>query len=192
MTASQDSKPKAKRYQFKAEIQQVLDILVHSVYTSKDIFIRELVSNASDALEKVRFSQVQGREVVQPEAPLEIRIETREEDGRKVFVITDTGVGMTLEEARANLGTIAHSGAQSFLEKLEKVGESPDLSLIGRFGIGFYSVFMAADKVVVTSRSADPDAEPVTWTSQGAESYTVRVADGDVPRGTSVNHPGQP
>jgi len=187
------------RHEFKAEISQLLDILVHSVYTSKDIFVRELVSNATDALEKVRFAQVRGEAVFQDDAPLEISIDSREEGGAKVLTIADTGVGMTADEIRENLGTIAHSGAAAFLEQVRGEGESPvgkegdeaagasdDVSLIGRFGVGFYSVFMAAKKVVVTSRSKALDATAVCWTSDGLGSYTVADVEDDVNRGTRI------
>jgi len=178
----------AQRHPFKAEIQQLLDILVHSVYTSKDVFIRELISNAADALEKVRFQQVSGTQMHSPDAPLEIRIETHNEDDEKRLVITDTGIGMTADEVRTNIGTIAHSGATAFIEQLQQSQkeEKPDLSLIGRFGVGFYSVFMAAKKVVLTSRSAQIDAEPVRWESDGLGSYTLETVDQELPRGTRV------
>lgn len=174
----------AKRYEFKAEVKQLLDILVHSVYTSKDIFVRELVSNAADALEKVRFAKVRGDAVVDADTTEEIRIETRKDDN--ILVIRDTGIGMTGDELRTNLGTIAHSGATAFLEQLQKQKEDADVNLIGRFGIGFYSVFMAADKVVITTRSADEGAVPVVWVSDGLGSYTLEEAEGEVPRGTQI------
>jgi len=173
---------------FQAEIKQLLNILVHSVYTSKDVFIRELISNATDALEKVRFLQVQGKELHGPDIPLEIRIETMEEGERKKLVITDTGVGMTEDEVCTNIGTIAKSGASGFLERLQQ--ESPEgpqeLSLIGRFGIGFYSVFIAADHVELTTRTADTDGQAVCWTSDGGGTYTLQTLDEDQERGTRV------
>lgn len=183
MTADTGSRPET--HEFRAGIKQLLDILVHSVYTAKDVFIRELVSNASDALEKVRFLTVRGEEVVDAEAPLEIRISTDEVDGRKRFIIEDTGIGMTADELKENLGTIAQSGAAAFAEKMAE-GAADGLSLIGRFGIGFYSVFMAAEKVVVTSRAADPGAKPVRWTSDGLGTYTVETLDEEIPRGTRI------
>src|SRR5688572_13640690 len=155
-------------FEFKAEIKQLLDILIHSVYTSKDVFLRELVSNATDALEKVRFLKASGRPVHDPDAPLEIRLETKTEGDRKLLVISDSGVGMTEEEVHANIGTIAHSGATAFLEQLAAEGKEAaqkDVNLIGRFGVGFYSVFMVAERVVLTTRSARPEATAVTWTS---------------------------
>lgn len=176
------------QHEFKAEIRQLLDILIHSVYTSKDVFLRELISNATDALEKVRFAQASGKQVHSPDEPLEIRIETRSGGDDKILLIGDTGIGMTEEEVHANIGTIAHSGATAFLEQLKQAGQDPgqQLSLIGRFGVGFYSVFMAARKVVLTTRSAQPDAKPVRWTSEGLGSYTVETVDGELPRGTRI------
>ena len=197
----------SQSYEFKAEVKQLLDILIRSVYTSKDIFIRELLSNAADALEKVRFLTVQGREVQDPDRALEILIETEEAGDDKILVISDTGIGMSEEEVRENLGTIAHSGASAFLARLKeddeekkrkkkkkkkgKKDEQKDeqkeaLSLIGRFGVGFYSVFMAAEKVTVRSRSAEPGAAPVVWTSDGLGSYTVEPGSDDLPRGTRI------
>lgn len=183
MTADTGSRPET--HEFRAGIKQLLDILVHSVYTAKDVFIRELVSNASDALEKVRFITVRGEDVVDPDLPLEIRITTDETDGKKRFIIEDSGIGMTAEELKENLGTIAQSGAAAFAERMAK-GSEDGVSLIGRFGIGFYSVFMAAEKVVVTSRAADPAAKPVRWTSDGLGTYTVETLDEDFPRGTRI------
>ncbi|MEM7232408.1 MAG: molecular chaperone HtpG [Planctomycetota bacterium] len=191
-------------HEFRAEIQQLLDILVHSVYTSKDIFIRELISNAADALEKVRFSTLRGESVRDEGRELEIRIETRSasekdgdggdgddgeaaEDEENVLVISDSGIGMDAEEVRQNIGTIAHSGATAFVEALkQKNEEQGDLSLIGRFGVGFYSVFMAAEKVVITTASANPDAEAVTWTSNGLGKYTIEPVTREVLRGTQI------
>lgn len=175
-------------HEFKAEIKQLLDILVHSVYTSKDVFIRELISNATDALEKVRFSQVEGQQLHSPDLPLEIRIESKSEGDDKTLVISDTGIGMTEEEVHNNIGTIAHSGATAFLEQLAKGAQDrkASVSLIGRFGVGFYSVFMAADRVVLTTRAAAPDAKPVRWTSDGLGSYSVETLDEELPRGTRI------
>lgn len=186
MSPPKSKTPGATEYAFKAEVSQLLDILVHSVYTSKDIFVRELASNASDALEKVRFAKASGQPVADADAPEEIRITTREGDGRKYLVITDSGIGMTEEELRTNLGTIAHSGASSFLEQLKAQGKSKEVSLIGRFGIGFYAVFMVADKVVLTTRSAQPDAVAMVWTSDGLGTYTIEPATETMSRGTRI------
>jgi molecular chaperone HtpG len=176
-------------YEFKAEIKQLLDILIHSVYTSKDVFLRELVSNATDALEKVRFLKASGQPIHDSDAPLEIRLDTKTDGDQKLLVITDSGVGMTEEEVHANIGTIAHSGATAFLQQLASEGKETaqkDVSLIGRFGVGFYSVFMVAERVVLTTRSAQPQATAVTWTSDGLGSYAVEPAATDTPRGTRI------
>jgi molecular chaperone HtpG len=176
-------------FEFKAEIKQLLDILIHSVYTSKDVFLRELVSNATDALEKVRFLKASGQPLHDPDAPLEIRLETKSEGDRKLLVISDSGVGMTEDEVHANIGTIAHSGATAFLEQLAAEGKEAaqrDVNLIGRFGVGFYSVFMVAERVVLTTRSARPEAAAVTWTSDGLGSYAVEPAPAETPRGTRI------
>jgi molecular chaperone HtpG len=189
MTNAAETRP----FEFKAEIKQLLDILIHSVYTSKDVFLRELVSNATDALEKVRFLKASGQPLHDADAPLEIRLETKTEGegegAKKILVIADSGVGMTEDEVHANIGTIAHSGATAFLEQLAAEGKEAaqkDVNLIGRFGVGFYSVFMVAERVVLTTRSARPDAAAVTWTSDGLGSYAVESAPADTPRGTRI------
>ncbi|MEF2231422.1 MAG: molecular chaperone HtpG, partial [Pseudodesulfovibrio sp.] len=176
---------KKTTHKFKAEVSQLLDILVHSLYTNKEIFLRELVSNASDALEKARFKATsQGAEdAVAPE----IRI-TADKDAGTV-TITDTGVGMTREELMQNIGTIAHSGTAE-LTRMAKDGKENLDALIGRFGVGFYSVYMVADEVTVTTRSMDENAVPVAWTSDGRTDYKLQELDDetakDLPRGTRI------
>ena len=185
--AETDTETKATRtHEFKAEIKQLLDILIHSIYTSKDVFVRELISNAADALEKVRFQQASGVDVCSPDEPLDIRIEAKKDD--RLLVISDAGIGMTEEEVETNIGTIAHSGATAFLEQLKKDSNDKevDVNLIGKFGVGFYSVFMVAEKVVVTSRSANKDTKAIRWTSDGSGSYTIENVVEDVPRGTRI------
>ncbi|WP_461208950.1 molecular chaperone HtpG [Desulfocurvus sp. DL9XJH121] len=173
---------KSKR-QFKAEITQLLDIITNSIYTNREIFLRELVSNASDALDKLRFMTAGGQEVADPEASLEIRISADKDAG--TVVIEDTGVGMTADELVANIGTIAHSGSADFMREAKDSGENPD-TIIGRFGVGFYSVFMVADEVAITTRSARPGEPAMSWVSQGAGSYTMEEAEGEAPRGTRI------
>ncbi|ADU61269.1 MAG: molecular chaperone HtpG [Pseudodesulfovibrio sp.] len=163
---------KKTTHKFKAEVSQLLDILVHSLYTNKEIFLRELVSNASDALEKVRFMTT--AEGGQDDTPLEIRIEA-DKDARTI-TITDTGVGMTRDELMKNIGTIAHSGTAE-LTRMAQEGKAPLDALIGRFGVGFYSVYMVADEVEVTTRSIEPDAAPVAWTSDGKNDYKLQDID---------------
>jgi molecular chaperone HtpG len=129
-------------YHFKAEIKQLLDILVHSLYKEREIFLRELISNASDALTRMQFEMLTNQDVLDPEAELAIHIDIVGEDDDKTLVIKDSGIGMTREELVQNLGTIAQSGAREFLKKAQET-ETSVSEIIGQFGVGFYSVFMA-------------------------------------------------
>ncbi|MGK9367629.1 molecular chaperone HtpG [Melioribacter sp. Ez-97] len=172
----------AKKYKFKAEVKKLLDILVHSLYTSREIFLRELISNASDALDKLRFETTRGSEIINPELPLEIRITINKDD--KSITVSDTGIGMNYDEITKNLGTIAKSGTEEFLKM---VADSKDATnIIGRFGIGFYSVFMVAKEVIVTSRSYRKEDQPVEWRSDGLGQYEVTALEKELPRGTSI------
>jgi len=171
-----------EKHHFQAEIQQLLDIVIHSLYTDKEIFARELLSNAADACEKLRFSQTSGAAIYQSEIPLTISITTDEKEG--TLTIADTGVGMTHGDLVENLGTIAHSGTKAFLKQLAE-NKRPDAKLIGQFGVGFYSAFMVADKVTVLSRSYLPEEQGWRWISQGGGGYELESAEG-LARGTSV------
>jgi molecular chaperone HtpG len=173
------------RYEFKAEIQQLLNILVHSLYTDREIFVRELISNAVDALNRVQFEMLTNRQVLDPDAELAIRVSADEE--AKTITVSDTGVGMTRQEIVENLGTIAQSGAAAFIKRLQATeeGQQPTLEMIGQFGVGFYSAFMVAHEVRVVSRSYLPDAEACEWVSDGSASFAVRPAD-KAERGTDV------
>ncbi len=167
---------------FETEVKQLLNILVHSLYTERDIFLRELISNASDALTQMRFVLQTERDVVDPDVDFEIRLEVDEEGG--ILEISDTGIGMTRDELKTNLGTIAQSGARAFLEAAEE--EDQDLAdVIGKFGVGFYSVFMVAEWVKVSSRSYQPHAEPASWYATGADTFQIGSADRDR-RGTTI------
>ncbi len=170
------SENKPEKHEFQAEVRKVLDIVVHSLYTEKEIFLRELVSNASDALEKLRHTQLKQKNVFEADKPLEISISTDETAG--TITIADTGIGFTREELVQNIGTIAHSGSKAFLEALKQSGEAANESLIGQFGVGFYSVFMVAKDVRVCTHSWKPDAEGLIWASDGSGSYTIEAADG--------------
>jgi len=167
---------------FKAEVKQVLDIVVNSLYTHREIFIRELISNASDALEKMRHEALVLENYADKDAPLEIRIETDRD--RHVFTVTDTGVGMTRDELVNNLGTIARSGTREFLKSVKDRGTLGS-EIIGKFGVGFYSAFMVAKEVRVRTRSFRPNAAGYEWVSDGSGDYTVSKVDG-LPRGTTV------
>jgi molecular chaperone HtpG len=169
-------------YPFKAETRQLLDILIHSLYTEREIFLRELISNASDALTRVDFEILTNREVVDAGAELAIRI--RVDPETNTLTITDTGIGMTAEELVENLGTIAHSGARAFIEAA-KEGSGNLSDIIGQFGVGFYSAFMVAEWIRVTSRSYEPGAQAASWYSTGADTYTVGP-DEKSERGTTV------
>lgn len=171
-------------YTFQAETQQLLDILIHSLYTEKEIFLRELVSNASDALSRMQFIQLTDNDVLDGDAPLEIRLTIDEE--AKTLTVSDTGLGMTADDMVENLGTIAKSGAKNFLAALkDATNKEAAQNIIGQFGVGFYSAFMAADKVRVVSRSYQPDAEAVVWEATGGTEYTIESAERES-RGTDV------
>lgn len=172
----------AENIAFKAEIKQLLNILIHSLYTDREIFLRELVSNASDALNRVHFEMLTNREVLDPDAELKIHIKT--DPDAKMITISDTGVGMTQEELTRNLGTIAHSGVSEFLTAAKDTDKKL-ADLIGQFGVGFYSVFMVAEWVRVTSRSYLPGAEPAYWYASGEDTFTVGAAEKSE-RGTTI------
>ena len=142
--------------EFQAEVKQLLDIVINSLYTDKEIFLRELISNAADALEKYRYESLVNKDVTDQELPLEIVIEQDEKEG--TLTITDTGIGMTKDELVENLGTIAHSGSKSFFQHLGEA-DRKDLNLIGQFGVGFYAAFMVAKRVRVLSKSSRPGTE---------------------------------
>ena len=184
MTKASTSKTSQETKQFQTEIRQLLDILVHSLYSQREIFLRELISNASDALHRVKFEMLTNREVLDPDAELSIRVVSDRENN--TLTISDTGIGMSRDELVENLGTIAHSGAAQFLKALQEQQKSPEaLDQIGQFGVGFYSVFMVAEEVKVTSRSYRPDEQAWTWASSGDDSYTLTPADKS-DRGTTI------
>ena len=170
-----------EKHSFQAEIAQLLDIVIHSLYTDKEIFVRELISNAADATEKLKFEQTAGKEVFEPDAPLAIRITT--DEPAKTITFTDAGIGLTHDELIENLGTIAHSGSRVFLEQIRS--QKGDTSLIGQFGVGFYSAFMVADKVTVYSRSSRPQEQGYRWESDGKSGYEIEPV-ADLPRGTKI------
>lgn len=167
---------------FKAETRQLLNILIHSLYTEREIFLRELISNASDALSRLDFAMLTNRDILQPERPLEIRIRPDKDEG--MLVIEDSGIGMTREELVENLGTIAHSGAKAFVEATQETDQNLS-DIIGQFGVGFYSAFMVAEWIRVTSRSYQPDALAATWYATGEDTYTLEDANREH-RGTEV------
>ncbi len=172
-----------KEHRFEAAVSQVLRLVVNSLYSNKEIFLRELVSNASDALDKLRFESLSKPELL-PEGT-EFRVRIVPDAEAKTLTISDNGMGMTEAELQKNLGTIAHSGTREFLEQLQKAKDKPgDVQLIGQFGVGFYSAFLVADKVEVVSRAAGSD-QAFRWTSEAKDSYTLEPAERDT-QGTDV------
>jgi molecular chaperone HtpG len=160
---------------FQAEVRQLLDIVIHSLYTDREIFIRELVSNASDALEKLKVIQLTENSLFQGERELQIEIATDEQ--ARTLTITDAGIGMNREELVRNLGTIAHSGTKAFLQNLKEKGTQGG-GMIGQFGVGFYSVFMVADRVDCFTRSWRDDESSWKWSSDGREGYEIEEVSG--------------
>ena len=164
-----------QKFEFQAEIKQLLDIVIHSLYTEKEIFVRELVSNASDALEKLRHLQLTEKDIYDDKLDLEINVTT--DDKAKTITIQDFGVGMTHDELVENLGTIAHSGSKAFLKALGE-GAAKNANLIGQFGVGFYSAFMVAKTVKVFAHSWKKDEPGHAWASDGSGSYEIEESDG--------------
>jgi molecular chaperone HtpG len=169
----------SETHKFQAEVSQLLKLVINSLYSNKEIFLRELISNASDAIDRLRFRSIREPELTADGTPFEIRLIPDREAG--TLTIEDTGVGMTHDELIKNLGTIAHSGTRAFLERLQS-GDKP--SLIGQFGVGFYSAYLVADRVDVISRAAG-ETQAYRWSSDAQESFSVEEAQ-RVERGTSV------
>ena len=176
------TKDESQSFHFKAETKQLLNILIHSLYKDREVFLRELLSNASDALNRLRFEMVTNQDVLDPAVELAIHLKVDKE--ARMLTIQDTGIGMTKEEIIENLGTIAQSGARKFLEATKE--KSTDLTqVIGQFGVGFYSVFMVAEWVRVTSRSYKPNEKAVSWHATGEDDYQVSPGEMNE-RGTKV------
>src|SRR5688500_181634 len=178
--------PAAQRLEFKTELKQLLDLIIHSLYTKREIFLRELISNAADAVDKLRFEALTRPEVLAGgDSDFKIRLTPDKDAG--TLTVSDNGIGMTRDQIVQDLGTIARSGTKAFIENLKnnpEVKQRPEL--IGQFGVGFYSAFMVADRVTVISRAAGagPD-EAVRWESDGQGEFTVAPAHKDA-RGTDV------
>lgn len=177
----------AEKREFQAETRQLLDIVTNSIYTDKEVFIRELISNASDALEKVRHLQAVGESIVDPELQPKIQIST--DESKNTLTISDSGVGMTKEEMIQNLGTIARSGSKAFLEQLgnDETTTNAATGIIGKFGVGFYSAFMVGSKIDVYSRSALSSDQPThVWRSDGTGSYEIATSTDHEERGSKI------
>ena len=173
----------SEKRQFKTEVQKLLDLVIHSLYSNKEIFLRELISNASDAIDRARFEALKDEGVLENDAEWKIKI-TVDKDA-KTLTITDNGIGMSAEEGEANIGTIASSGTKRFLEQLQSNKENLPPELIGQFGVGFYAAFMVADEVTVITRRAGDAASASKWQSKGDGFYTIEPCTRDK-RGTDV------
>jgi molecular chaperone HtpG len=178
-----DNATGAERLEFKTELTRLLDLIIHSLYTKKEIFLRELISNAADAIDKLRFEGLTNVELLEGDGNFSIRIIPDEKAG--TLTVRDNGIGMSRAAAVENLGTIARSGTKEFLERLQAANAKDRPELIGQFGVGFYASFMAADRVTVLSRAAGPGAEGMKWESDGQGQFTVEAAE-KAERGTDV------
>ncbi len=174
--------PAVETHAFQADVQQVLQLVIHSLYSNKDIFLRELVSNASDACEKLRFEAIAAPELLDDGGELAIDIAT--DADTRTLTLHDNGIGMSHDELVQNLGTVAHSGTRRFLDSIA-AGQKVDAQLIGQFGVGFYSAFIVADSIAVTSRRAGQD-DAWIWRSTGDGQFSIEPAPADTPRGTTL------
>ncbi len=183
MTQADTTTPSSETLGFQAEVKQLLHLMIHSLYSNKEIFLRELVSNASDACDKLRFEAIDKPDLMQGDTDLRIRVES--DADQRTITISDNGIGLSRDEAIANLGTIARSGTKEFFAKLTG-DKQKDAHLIGQFGVGFYSSFIVADKVSVLSRRADAEpTDAVLWESDGQGEFSITQVE-KADRGTSV------
>jgi molecular chaperone HtpG len=173
----------AEKLEFKAELKQLLHIITHSLYSNKEIFLRELISNASDAINKIKFDSLQHEEKLEGNKDWKIRIHLDKE--KRTLTVSDNGIGMSRDSIVENLGTIAKSGTRAFLESLKEREVKDRPELIGQFGVGFYSAFMVADKVTVVSRTAADPKDGVRWESDGQGEFTIEAVEKPA-RGTDV------
>src|SRR5580658_424495 len=173
----------AERMEFKTELKQLLDLIIHSLYTKKEIFLRELISNAADAIDKVRFESLTNQNLLEGNSDWKIRLVADEAAG--TLTVSDNGIGMSRESIVDNLGTIAKSGTKAFIENLKAANVANRPELIGQFGVGFYASFMVADRVTVLSRMAGDKSDGVKWESDGQGEFTVEPFEKPT-RGTDV------
>ncbi|RKY34052.1 MAG: molecular chaperone HtpG [Candidatus Omnitrophota bacterium] len=172
-------------FEYKAEMKQLLDLIIHSLYTHPEIFLRELISNSADALNKIRFRKLTDKNILDQDAPLEIKIEV--DSKRETFSIEDTGIGMTKEELINNIGTIANSGTLDFIKIMQQQGKQGlDEKLIGQFGVGFYAVFMVTDEVTIETRCSDINEKAYSWKSTGTGTFTITECE-KKHRGTKIS-----
>ncbi|MCK4917684.1 MAG: molecular chaperone HtpG [Candidatus Omnitrophica bacterium] len=172
------------KYEYKAEMKQLLNLIAHSLYTHPEVFLRELVSNSSDALNKLRFKKLIDKDIVDPDAELRIKIEI--DSKNQMFSIEDNGIGMTEEELVNNIGTVARSGTLEFIKNIKEEKKELDENLIGRFGVGFYSVFMVADEVTIETRHAASNAKGYCWKSSGEGEFTIEEIEKN-DKGTKIS-----
>ncbi|MEK9650205.1 MAG: molecular chaperone HtpG [Gammaproteobacteria bacterium] len=165
-----------KKKTFKTETKQLLKLMIHSLYSNREIFIRELVSNASDALDKLRFAAIQNKDLQRAKADLKIIVKVNPKTNQ--IIVTDNGIGMSENDVVENIGTIARSGTANFLENITG-DKKKDAQLIGQFGVGFYSTFMVASKVTILTKAANSNEDAVQWQSDGSESYTLKTVNKD-------------
>ncbi|KAL2938527.1 Heat shock protein 90-6 mitochondrial [Bienertia sinuspersici] len=186
--ASDSTGATVEKYEYQAEVSRLMDLIVNSLYSNKEVFLRELISNASDALDKLRFLSVTNQDLIKEAVDLDIRIQTDKDNG--IITITDTGIGMTRQELVDCLGTIAQSGTAKFLKALKDSKDAgADSNLIGQFGVGFYSAFLVSDKVAVATKSPKSDKQYVWEGEANASTYTIREETDPekmLPRGTSI------
>ena len=173
----------AEKLEFKTELKQLLHIITHSLYSNKEIFLRELISNASDAINKIKFNSLEHEHLLEDNKDWKIKITVNKEAG--LLTVSDNGIGMSREDVIDNLGTIAKSGTRAFLENLKAANTAQRPDLIGQFGVGFYSSFMVADKVTVLTRTAGDPKNGVRWESDGQGEFTIEPAE-KASRGTDV------
>lgn len=187
-TAAASEASEVEKYEYQAEVSRLMDLIVNSLYSNKEVFLRELISNASDALDKLRFLSVTEPDLIKEGVDLDIRIQTDKENG--IITLTDSGIGMTRQELIDCLGTIAQSGTAKFLKALKDGKDAgSDNNLIGQFGVGFYSAFLVSDKVVVSTKSPKSDKQYVWESEANASSYTIREETNPenlIPRGTRL------
>jgi molecular chaperone HtpG len=184
MTQETANMENTTKHEFKAEMKQLLHLIIHSLYTHPEVFLRELVSNSSDALNKIRFKQLTDKDILDGDQKLKIKIDLDKEN--QMFSISDNGIGMDYDDLTGKLGTIASSGTIEFLQNLQKDGKKIDGDMIGQFGVGFYSLFMVTDSVRVETRSFEKDSTGYVWTSNGEESFDIEEVEG-LGRGTKIS-----
>ncbi|MFZ5637918.1 MAG: molecular chaperone HtpG [Pseudomonadota bacterium] len=186
-TPATDTPSQTETHAFQADVQQVLQLVIHSLYSNKDIFLRELISNASDACEKLRFEAIEAPALLAGDGDpqgADLAIDVLVDADARTLTIRDNGIGMSREELMHNLGTVAHSGTKRFLDTLA-AGQKVDAQLIGQFGVGFYSAFIVADRIEVISRRAG-HGDAWRWRSTGDGQFTLEPAPADTPRGTAL------